>query len=460
MWDLALVFVLWRVRDRGALFFVVAFALISLYTVDRALPRVLVDAWPNFDAAGSPALRPWFVLPDLVLLGAVATRGRLPISRAAAVIVGLLALAVIGGLVTAVAQPAIPFSAAAFWALVPVRGILVVLLVDATVRRSGPSSALSQVVDATILGGSVLAIELIAVSLLKAGAELVGVDLVAIWSGFDWVRPNLPGWNNNLAASAVSLGGATAILLAARSRLPTRWIVLSIAVSLIAMLLAEYRTAIIVIVLASSIRAGLAAASWLRSRRSRAIVLPSVGVSVVTGALLLFAASLAVPRLADLNPVAFVAGSLGGGPTAEEPDEVPTDETDTSSTSRGQILQAALSVWSRQPLTGPGLGAWEFDRPTEPTFLQKAITPHNGYAWILADLGVIGMAGFFVVPGILVLARRHSVSVLALAILLAILEVSIAGVAHARYAIAFWAVLGVLALVTLRPEDSGETVEA
>jgi hypothetical protein len=444
VWDLAVLALLWRLRNRGALFIVVAFALISLYTVDRMLPRILVDEWPNFDAASSPAMRPWFILPDLVLIGALLTRARFPLSRRALLIVITLGTATVAGLVMGATNDAIPFPSALFWATIPLKASLIVVLVDSTVRRDGANRAANQVVAGSVLGAGVLAGELLAVTSLQAVADFVGYDLASIWSGFDWIRPNLPGWNNNLAASAIAFGAAAAVLMPERTWLPriVRWLIVTLCV--VALLAAEYRTAIIALVIAIASRLGAAVFVRLRPHVGRLALVPAIGAAGLSAVVLLAGTAVVVPRLADINPVAYVTQGVSVL-TPQEQEPVPADQSE-SSHSRALILQAALSVWQREPLTGPGLGAWEFDRPTEPTFLQKAITPHNGYAWALADLGLIGFAGFYVIPGVLVILRRPPLTLLLWTILLAVLEVSIAGIAHSRYAILYWAALTVVAL--------------
>lgn len=443
-----LLVVLLRWRPRAVLFVVVAFALASLYTADRVLPRTLVDGWPNFDAARSPALRPWFVVPDLVIAGGIAMLWRGPrVARLTLVVAASLALAAAVGITVGAAHTAIPLSGALFWATVPLRGILVVLLVDRALARYGSEPSLRQVLTAAVLGGSVIALEILAVSGAKAAAALLGYDLADVWSGFDWTRPNLPGWNNNLAASAIALGTAALVLAPKRIELPTGVRLCALLVMLVAVVVTEYRTGILVVVASLAIRAGLAVYGDRLRHWARMPAVAAGGASaLLVGVALLGVTAVLVPRLGDLNPVAY----LSLGVSADAPEEVPKPSAepgdDTSSASRGQILRTALGVWMREPVTGAGLGAWEFDRPIEPSFLQRQITPHTGYAWVLADLGLLGFVGFFLLPALLVLWRRPPLDAFALAVVVAVLEVSIVGIAHSRYAVLYWALLGVIIL--------------
>lgn len=456
VWNVAVLVLLLR-RGKGyGLFIVVTFALVSLYTADRVLPRVLVDGWPNMDATGSPALRPIITLPDLVLVGVLAwVRPPRPSKPALLLAAPLLAAGLIG-LISGAAHPQVPLSAAIFWCLVPVRAVLVILLVDATISKVGRDSTAGQVLSAGAIGAGLLAFEVIGVVILKAGAQAVGLDLATVWSGFDWERPNLPGWNNNLAASAIGLGASMVVLAPRRIFLPSFVKVGIVALAITAVLLAEYRTAIIVLIAAIAIRGGIEIHARLRPSVGAAALAPSVIGAAILGVAMLGLTAAAVPRLADLNLIGYVTGGLqdGDSPTAPDVVDPGVDEADTSSSSRAQILRAALTVWMRAPLTGPGLGAWEFDRPIEPSFLQRQITPHNGYAWALADLGIIGVTAIFVLPAIMIALRWPPFPLFALALLLAVLEISIVGIAHSRYAVIFWSLMAMLAIPTWRsPTD-------
>lgn len=446
VWNALLVIVLWRLSNRSVVFFVLGFYLLSLYTADRILPRLLVDAWANFDAARSPALRPILIFPDLVLIAALARYLR-AISGTAIWLVLALGSSTVIGLLVGLANPAIPASAALFWATVPLRGVGIVLLLDIGIMKMGWTRTGLDVTRVLAAGAGFLAIQILAVMGAKFLAERAGVDLATIWSGFDWIRPNLPGWNNNIAASMIGLGAATVLLLPDLHRLPTRLAFLLVAVSAIALLFAEYRTAIIVTIVACGVRVAI----WTFNRSNRRYGRPAAFVSAaaamaVSSALLLFAAAAIVPRLADLNPLAYVA-RVAGQPTptdgSGEGDATSpgSEEGDTSTATRAQITHATLTVWLRQPLLGPGLGAWEFTRPTIPTFLQKAITPHDGFSWVLADLGLVGFAAFYLLPALLIISARPPLTILVWLALLAVLEVAIVGVAHSRYGVAYWSAI-------------------
>lgn len=472
VWNVAVLALLWRWRQRGAIFIVIAAYLISFYTADRLLPRVLVDAWTNFDAARSPALRPLFILPDLLLIYVLAVRVRGWPSRAALILLLALGVSTITGIVGGFSQPAVPPVSTLFWATVPLRAMAIVLLVDATVSRVGSRSATIQVVSAITLGAGLIAIEILGVVALRRAAELAGYDLASVWSGFDWVRPNLPGINNNIAASIIGFGAAGAVLMPRSTCWPRVVRGLIVVVSAVSLVLTEYRTGIIVLAVAFGVRVAL---EIFRRLPSRPLLL-SAGAAALSGAVtcvvLLAASTLAVPRFADINPIGYVTQTINGttaatppaqestraSPNATPSTDDPGETADTSTQSRSQILQAALKVWLRQPLAGPGLGTWEFARPTQPTFLQKAITPHSGYAWVLADLGLLGVAAFYLIPALLVAFRRPPVEIVVWLVLLAILELAVVGVAHSRYGAVYWAALAVGALAPWTVAERAETV--
>jgi hypothetical protein len=458
IWGAALLVVLWR-RRVSQLALVLGFYLLSLYTADRILPRVLVDGWPNFDAVHSPALRPFLIFPDLLLVVVLAVWLR-SVSRLALLMSALLLASSIASLVLSFLNPSIPTYAALFWSTAPLRGIGIILIVDVAGRRLGWSETSRTVFRVLAAAAGFLAIQLMAVAGAEWIASLANTSLASVWSGFAWTRPNVPGWNNNIAASAVGLGSAVAVLMPEELGIRRLWRYALVAICAAALLVAEYRTAIIV--LAVAIGARLAVSAYHRMptalRRVRGWVLASALGALAAG-LLLVLASFAVPRLGDLNPVAYAfrvvsPGSASSSPSATanpapgtaDPDSVGDQGGDTSTTSRAQITRAALMVWSRQPVIGDGLGAWEFTRPITPSFLQKAITPHNGFAWTLADLGLLGLAAFYLVPLIAVVVRRRSLPIFVALALAFVLEVSIVGVAHSRYAVAYWALLALAAL--------------
>jgi hypothetical protein len=453
VWNVLLLIVLWRVSNRSVVFFVLGFYLLSLYTADRILPRVLVDFWTNFDAVRSPALRPILIFPDFVLI-AVLIRYLRSVSSTAMWLALALAASTLIGLGVGLANPAIPASAALFWATVPLRGIGIVLLLDVGITKMGWTGTGRDVTRVLAAGGGFLAVQILAVVVVKFLAERAGVDLATVWSGFDWVRPNLPGWNNNIAASLIGLGAATVLLLPDLHRLPSRVGLLLVVLSAIALLFAEYRTAIIVTIISCGVRV----AFWTYSRVNRRHSQPAAFVSAcgamgLSVAVLLLAAAAIVPRLGGLNPLTYVASVVGQPTTQVGPSATPlesesqgSDEIDASTTSRAQITHATLTVWLRQPILGPGLGAWEFTRPTVPTFLQKAITPHNGFAWVLADLGLVGLAAFYLLPAILIITARPPLTILLWLGLAALLEIAIVGVAHSRYGVAYWSVVAFAAI--------------
>ena len=458
LWNAVLLAVLIRVRGSNKVFIVLSFYLVSFYAADRLLPRVLVDAWPNFDAARTPALRPFVIFPDLLLVSVLALRVRSLSLRAFALLLPLVTVAICGSILGVVSG--IPASAVLFWALVPLRAAGVLLLIDSGIQRSTWAATAKGVVLAAIAGSAFLAAGLLAVWVLQITANWFSLDLAHLWSGFDWVRPNLPGWNNNIAASAVAAGASAALLLPDLHKLGGKVVAAVVFLGAAAILASEYRTAIVVLVFSISIRTFLTVRTLLmpRLREPAGFGLAAIAAAALTSTLLL-AAAVAVPRMAYLSPANYVAAIINSGespavaPTGTPGPNDPGETDDPSTISRAQLIQASLHVWGRQPITGPGLGAWEFQRPQEPTFLLKAITPHNGYAWTLADLGVMGLAAIYVIPGFMILLRRPKVTMLAWLIVLAILELTIVGIAHSRYGVMLWSALAVFAL--LPPHQEG-----
>jgi O-antigen ligase len=132
------------------------------------------------------------------------------------------------------------------------------------------------------------------------------------------------------------------------------------------------------------------------------------------------------------------------------PDDTDPEEAvegDASTAVRLGISRAALDMWQRQPIVGGGLGSWEFNRPSVPTILQKQITTHNGYVWVLADLGLVGLFLVYILPIGAAIVRRPSAPLLALVGLVVLFEFATVGIAHSRYAVMIWSVVGLIALL-------------
>ncbi len=434
--------VLWR-SGTPLLAVVIGFYLLSPYTADHLVPRVLVDGWPNFD--GSEALRPWFILPDIVLAVALLrTRGR--IDRRSLIVAGGIGLSALSALWAGWQDQAIPTTAALFWGTVPLRAMGMILLVAGSVRDIPYDRTLRAVVQMFGLAAVLLSVEILAVVALKAAARAMDLDLGSLWAGFTLPRPTLPGWNNNVAASAIALGSVTLLLVPAVHR-PRPWLVaLACALAAAALLATQYRTGILIFAGGLSLASGRwAFARIVATRRAVGAAAAGLAVGVTVLIVSVSLASVAVPRMTTLNPLAY-ALSIASGSPMPDPD-ISEGPDDPSTTSRSALVQASLTVWLRQPIIGSGLGAWEFTRPTEPSFLQRAITPHNGPAWALANLGIVGLATLYLVPFGIAMARRNWIPAILVGFV-AILEVSTVGIAHARYGVMIWTLVWIIALGT------------
>lgn len=466
-WAAVLLVGLRRFDDRAHLTLVLGFYLGSLYVADTLVPGVAVDRWLNTD--GSSSARPVLILPDLVLVYVLARHVR-GVSRTALLLAGSLLGATVLGVVLAPFLNDAPMSAVFFWTTPGLRAAGIVLLVDHGIRTLGWTPAARRVLRIAVFGAAFLALQLWTVWAAKRLGRVVGYDLADFWSGFNWDRPALPGSNNNLSASFIAIGFVLMLLFPALHRLSLRWQVGLGVVSVAGTLASEYRTSILAIVGVASVLVGMAVARWARPRWDRRAAVYAAGwaSALLAGFVLLVSVAQVVPRVRGLNPVVYVQSVVNkqayldsqalarkraieeaqkNGETAEEVEGDGLSD-DSSTRSRSALVQTALRLWKGTPVVGNGFGGWEFERPTDPAFLKTAITPHNGYAWVGVNTGILGLLCFYVLPLGLAWWRSRSLRVLLAVGTVAFLELATVGVGHSRYIVLMFLVA---ALFALRP---------
>jgi hypothetical protein len=364
---------------------VVAAYLITPGPANNVLPSALL-----FPAAESGyGATNLFVLPDLVLVAALVATRRWSVKRSLPVwlgvwTVGLVGIAVCGAVIGLTHAPVDTVLGQAFlW----VRVALLVVLVVRHVRRRGTESVAVSVVQAVVAGTSVIALQLIALTVIFGDNATVG-DFVVTYDG----RARLPGWGNNLVVNAIVVG--LALLLLNRRRLPLGGAPLRAAlvvVHLAALVVGQTRLSFVLaaaLLLVSGVR-------WVWGRPIARVALPALGIVVLASPWIARWATVLNPRFASL------------------PDAVGafTGQTDTyapgggSFATRGHLWRAAWSMGADSPVIGHGWGSWGFLRQQYSPVLLETADPHNGYLYAFAEGGALGVLVIYLVP-VLVLFRR------------------------------------------------------
>jgi len=464
LWGVLLLLVLRRITDPARLTLVLGFYLGSLYVADTLVPGVPVDRWLNTD--GSSSARPVLILPDLLLLYVLVRHVR-TVSRRGLLLAGSVVGVTALGVAVAPFLNDAPMSSVLFWTTPGLRAAGVILLVDAGVRTLGWTRAARQVVRVGVFGGAFIALQLFTVWAAKRLGRVIGYDLADAWSGFDWDRPALPGWNNNLSASFITIGFVLMLCFPALHGLSRRWQVGLGALSIAGTLSSEYRTSILATIGVVAVLVGAAVVRWARPRWDRKVVVYAAGwaAAVLAGFVMLVSVAQVVPRVRGLNPVVYVQSvinkqayldSLALARKRAEEEALRNGETleddglsdDSSTRSRSALVQTALRMFTHSPVVGNGWGGWEFERPEDPAFLKTAITPHNGYAWVGVNTGLLGLLGFYVLPMVLAWWRSRNLRVLLAVGTVAFLELATVGVGHSRYLVLL---VLVAVLFALRP---------
>jgi hypothetical protein len=416
--------------------------LIAPSPADNLLPQVYIFAGTDYALRE----RDMIFLADLVLLAAlILLRPSLPESWLARAWLGALALLavypVVVGLVMGVGQT-VP--ALLQGATMPARGIGVVVLIAWWARTRGWDLALRDLGRTVILSGVVIAVAEV-VLLLMAGGELN-------FSLFNYPlvtdgRPAVPGWGNNILANLFCTCLAVVAFLGHRLQWRLRWRVLSAVLLLIGLAYTEVRIAMMVALVVIETPVVLAVVRRLWPRRGALVALASgLVVGVVLGLTTVTVLSAINPRFSTLLP-GFIAQYVTEDGTAVAPSpqvdpETGVDQGGASISTRWALIKAAVDVWQRSPVVGTGWNGWGWAKGEPGAYQQLvAVDPHNGFTWLLADAGVLGLVLLYLAPVILALRRLDLWWLIAVPAVATALEMVNPNLRNGHFAVVVWAVL-------------------
>jgi hypothetical protein len=435
----------WWLSRGNVLITVLVAYLVAPSPADNLLPQVLIFASTDF------SLRPrdLLFLADLVLLAALLLiRPPLPASRLARIwLGGLLVLAaypVVVGLLIGVGQ-SVP--AVIQGAMMPLRGVAMVVLVAWWARTRGWDAAVRDLARTLVLAGALIAAAELAIVILAGGEanfSLAGYPLVTD------SRPAVPGWGNNILANLFCTCLATITFVGHRLGWRLVWRVLLSILLLLGLAYTEVRIAMVVALILIETPVVLAVIRKLWPKRGAIVALLAGGVTGtvlgLTSVTLLYKLN---PRFATLVPgfiEKYVASSGDGGVPIIIDNETGTDLGAASISTRGALIRAALGVWERNPIFGTGWNGWGWakDEPSLGDFQQMiAVDPHNGFTWLLADAGVLGLLLLYTVPVILVWRRWDLWWLLAVPGVATVLEMVNPNLRNGHFAVIVWAFIAI-----------------
>lgn len=448
---LGLLCVVWWASKGNVLVTMIAGYLIAPVPADNLLPQVFIFAQDDF------SLRPrdlFFVVDLFLVLAIVLTRPALPKDRLVRIWLGSLVLLaaypVVIGLVAGAGQ-SVP--ALVQGATMPLRGAMVIVLVMWWVKRYGWESSLRDAARAILVCGGLLAAAEVGLVLLARG------ELTLSLGGYPVVvdgRPALPGWGNNILANFFCVCLATLTFLSHKLRWRLRWLIPLGILLFVGLAYTEVRIAMMVALVIVEVPIALVVVRKIWPRFGPLVALP---VGAVTGAAMALATvtllPLINPRFTTLTP-AFMRAYVGGDAASTTDVAVATDAGGLdlggqSLSTRGLLLRAALAVWQRNPLFGTGWNGWGWAKTQVDPSQPVAVDPHNGFTWLLADAGVVGLLLLYAVPVILVARRLDLWWLLAVPAVATALEMVNPNLRNGHFAIIVWVVVA-LAFAAAKPE--------
>jgi hypothetical protein len=330
-------------------------------------------------------------------------------------------------------------------AVMPLRGIGVVVLVAWWARTRGWDDSVRDLARTLVICGVIIAIaEVVLVAM--AGGELnfslFGYPLVT--DG----RPAVPGWGNNILANLFCTCLAVITFIGHRLGWRTRWRVLVSVLLLIGLAYTEVRIAMMLALLIIETPVALLVVRKLWPRRGAVVAL--VTGAVLGVALLLASTSLLFamnPRFNTLVP-GFVQEYLTsdtGEPLQPAPSADSVDQGGDSISTRAALLKAAVHVWRINPVLGTGWNGWGWAKSNADLGEYQQIVgvdPHNGFTWLLADAGVLGILLLYLIPVILALRRWDLWWLLAVPGVATALEMVNPNLRNGHFAVLVWAFLG------------------
>jgi hypothetical protein len=382
--------------------------LIAPVPADNLLPQVFI--YPQSDL--SLRARDLLFLADLVLLGAlVVARPALPKSRLARVWLACLAVLVVYPVIMGlVAGPGQTFTALIQGAMMPLRGIGIVVLTAWWARTRGWDTTVRDLGRTLILCASAVSAAAVLLVIVAHGELNLSVG------GFPLVtdgRPGLPGWGNNILANFLCTSLAALTFLGHRLGWRARWRVVLAVVLFLGLAYTEVRIAMLLAV--AIVELPLALMLIRRAWPKRGPV-----VAILTGAvggllLLLFTLYALVvinPRYMTIAPEFLVPylphlGANGGPGASLSLGDEGVDQGGASVSTRAKLLHTAVEVWERYPITGNGWNGWGWAKMQISDELKQpvAVDPHNGFTWLLADTGILGLLLLYLAPVIAAVRR-------------------------------------------------------
>jgi hypothetical protein len=440
----------WFTRGNLLVLVLVAY-LLAPAPADNLLPQVFIFAGTDY------ALRPrdLVFLADIVLLVALLlVRPPLPPGRLArAWLVSLLVLAaypVLVGLFLGVGQ-SVP--ALIQGAMMPLRGVGVVLLAAWWARTRGWDAAVRDLGRTVVLCGAAIAVAEVVLLMLAHGElnfSMFGYPLVV--DG----RPSVPGWGNNILANFLCTCLAVLTFLRHRLGWRLRWVAPLGLLLFVGLAYTEVRIGMVVALVIVETPIVLAVIRKLWPRRG-AIVAVLAGavfgvVLAVATVTVLYAMN---PRFNTLTPsfIEKYVGSGGGAEAAPETSidpETGLDQGGASISTRGALFKAALEVWERNPVIGTGWNGWGWAKSTGEYAQVVGVDPHNGFTWLLADAGVLGVLLLYLLPVVLALRRWDLWWLLAVPGVATMLEMVNPNLRNGHFAVIVWAFLAI-AFVAVPP---------
>jgi hypothetical protein len=440
--------VLWKLLHNRQVAVVLALYLIGPNPANDLLGQVALD---DPQLGGAATIAP-FAVADLLLIILLARSlraTRRPVLRSPLLVwIAVVALVPLVSYASAPDQPLLAFfgQAAVF-----LRGALILLWLF-NLRRP-PMDLAKDVLAGLVTGGLWLAGMAVVVWLAFGWLGFVEVPWAGDFTLVSQNRVSVPGWGNNILANVLAVA-AIALLAAARGRRASVAFLAPFAVMLAAILAAETRAALLVVVLGVLTVALRAVADrtqqWIGTRspheRVVARLTAAIGACLMV-AVVAFVLLLLNPRLRSLEPASAIRLMLGR--------EYPTNLAEGSLFTRGSLYRGAIRMFVDSPVWGQGWGSWGWTRQSFGLTGTTAVDPHGGFFWALAEGGLLGVT-VLLIPVLLLLSQRLPAILAAPVAAMVALEFANANLSKLLFSAVWWFLVGSALLVVRSPASSDD----
>jgi hypothetical protein len=364
--------------------------------------RALWEVWlgsPLEPGAGTFA--PFLLGDALVVLILARLRPRVPLALLAVLVVLLLPLLVVLWA---------PFDPGAFvYQYLGIARVIVVGWLAARLLRS-PDASVAGVTIAWHLGA------------IFATMSLVSISAALVTGG----RFGFPGWGVNVYANALCVVAA----LCAWHALDRRRISFALfaGACLFGIVASGTRVALVVLLCA------LAAIVLTRALPRRVRVLGSATLLVLAASVLLVFPGPVLTLAGDLNPRVRTVGGVEMHRDIGLTGVVRAVSRESSVRTRVELLSASATMVERSPLLGVGWGQWNWQKAEHGVSFDVLLDPHNGYAWVLAESGLV-VGGLLLLAVLVVLVRMRASPFAAAFVLILLLELTNANVQKSLYGV-------------------------